>query len=207
MGLSNSNSNSRTFVNVSNGKFFIKDRNTGEKVEYSQLTGVITNMKFVDKEYQNKPYLALVVTIEDIDDTLLLEISVSSGYFRSFIAAIRNADLNKEVQLNANVQEKDNGKKSHTIFVRQNDAAIKWYFTKDDKKDVPEIEPIEVKGKIVAYDDEAFIKYWKDWVNSLHFSTTAKSSTPKATPKAKEVQNEEPEPIGRSVGDSDDLPF
>ena len=206
MGLSNSESGNKTFVNVSNGKFFIKDRKTGEKVEYSQITGVITNMKFVKKEYDKREYLALVVTIEDIKDTLLLEMSVESGYFRSFIAAIRNADLNKEVQLNANVQERDNGKKSHTIFVRQDDTAIKWYFTKDDRKDVPEITPIEVKGKFVGYDDEDFIQYWKDWVASLSFSTANSSQRPKAAAKPSSTQ--EPEPIGRNYDDDNsDLPF
>lgn len=193
--LTNSNSSSRTFINIKEGKFVTKKGDEAHSNDTLQDV-LISKMEFVAKDYQGKPYEALKVVFKGIDDNdYILEIRTESSYFRSFINLVRNADLSQPVTVKVR-QYMDDGKQKRVIFITQNDESLKWYSTSANRKDVPQVKETIYKGQKMI-DDTEVIEYWKKWVNSLYFSTPTSQNTYPTAPKQQEQQDTA----------DDDLPF
>lgn len=104
--------------------------------EFDALGGFITDAKIVDG-YEGAKDCQL--TIKDGKETWLLKFQVGSGYFRSFMSTVPNADLSKQVVISAGYKKKE-GKKFGvgSVFLNQNDQYLKRAHTMDNPHGMPE---------------------------------------------------------------------
>lgn len=170
------NNGSIKYLHIKNGKISYKKNK--EDSEYSQcgfVEGIITGVKFEDKEYQGKKYIQAGITIVDGDEKYLLQMDINSGYFISFCNSMRSGDLTKRVKISPWLTEKDNKKKSG-IFVEQNGSSLKWFSTKENPNGVPPLEAVEFEGqkKWSNYKQRMF---WKGWLEKATFGSEFEASS------------------------------
>jgi hypothetical protein len=150
-----------TYVNIKLGKLVIKkEDNTNEY--FDSIEGVITNIDFEEKEYQDRKYEIAKISLNNVGDRFLLTMGVDSGYFRWFINFLRSANPTEMVTIKPRYSEAD-GKKVSKCFVDQNGKALKAFFKKDSMGDFPQMKVTEVDGK-TFYDSSDQLAYWKVWV-------------------------------------------
>lgn len=128
---------------------------------YDRWKGKIISVKTKESEY-GKDW---VVEIQDGDETALLSFKYSSGYAASFLKALPNVDLSKEVIISPLLKEED-GKKKSVIFLNQNGAPVKWYYTKATPNGLPPLKQIKVKGQ-VTWDDSDLMEFLEKMVNEI----------------------------------------
>ena len=121
--------------------------------------GRITNIQTKDTDYGKK----WLVTLTDEEGDAILQMDYSSGYSQAFLKALPNVDLSQEVTLVPKLT-KEGDKKKTTMFVNQNGAALKWFYTKDDPKGLPELRQIKRKGK-VEWDDSEIMDFLEEMVH------------------------------------------
>jgi hypothetical protein len=98
----------------------------------------------------------------------MLEMKYSSGYSNSFLKALPNVDLKKPVTLSPKLYI-DGDKKSSVLFLNQNGAAIKHYFTKETPNGMPNLEKIKVKG-VETWDDTKRMEFLEEFVKTTILS-------------------------------------
>ena len=103
-----------------------------------------------------------MVHIDNDGDKAILQMPFSSGTASSFIKALPNVDLSKDVKLSPKMEEKD-GKKKTTLFVNQGGKAAKWFWTKDNPGDLPQMKKIKIKGK-ESWDDSDQLEYFENYI-------------------------------------------
>jgi len=180
----------------------------GSKLYYEffdGITGLITNISYKPAPEAHKDYPATWgITIVNNDEKAELQLSAGSYYAQAFFCILPNIDPLFTVTIEP--QEKEGfwqglPKTSRTLFIKQQGQTLKWYYTKADKKDLPEIQKIERKGKKPIYDDdernEFFQKMAEDYNNTLKASANT-------IPGSYEV---EAAPENVVSQDSEDLPF
>ena len=173
MGLQ-SNQGSGVFLSISNGKLVRQFKQAtdhsvsrvnkaGKEVHeefYDSLIGQIKDIKTKESEYGK----FWVLTVTDGTINYFLEMKYSSGYSVSFLKALPNVDLKKPVTLSPKLYI-DGDKKSSVLFLNQNGAAIKHFFTKDNPNGMPQLEKIKVKG-IETWDDTKRMEFLEDYVKT-----------------------------------------
>jgi hypothetical protein len=87
----------------------------------------------------------------------------SSGYAAAFLKALPNVDLSKDVQLSPKVTVEGEKKKT-TIFLNQDGAPVKWFYTKDNPNGCPGLKKIKVKG-VETWDDSEMMEFLEKMVN------------------------------------------
>jgi hypothetical protein len=209
------NTGGTMYLNIKEGRIAYKDKVTKEKKTTGYVSGVITGVKFEDKEWEGNKYEQCSVTIIDGDDHYTLQMKTDSGYFRSFCNALRSGDPTKKVRLTPTYQV-DGAKKISGMFVNiGNDAkALPWYSTKADPKDVPPLQAVTFKGKTV-WDGTDQINYWKNWLLSIKWASEFEASAvqyeqPKQTASTPGdvAKNTSPSTESFTLGDdNEDLPF
>lgn len=138
------------------------------------------------------------VTLTDDDGDAILQMNYSSGYSQAFLKILPNIDLTADVNIVPD-QREVNGKKKTTLFITQHGQPVKWYYTKDDPKGLPELKSIKIKGKM-TYDDSDILEFLEKMVNETIVPKLGKPKSPAAASKPSEVIEVEAEEI-------DDLPF
>lgn len=109
---------------------------------YTALTGLISKLETSEhEEYGSR----LLIYIEDATTTYCVQCPLESGYAISFLKALPNCDLNREVTLTPREKE-EKGKKKYVIFLKQG-FTLKHAFTKDNPNGLPEPELIKRRGK------------------------------------------------------------
>ena len=173
MGLQ-SNQGSGVFLSISNGKLVRQFKSptdhsvsrvnkAGIEVHeefYDSLIGQIKDLKTKETEYGK----FWVITVTDGSINYMLEMKYSSGYSVSFLKALPNVDLKKPVTLSPKLYI-EGDKKSSVLFINQNGAAIKHYFTKDNPNGMPPLEKIKVKG-VETWDDTKRMEFLEDYVKT-----------------------------------------
>jgi len=173
MGLQ-SNQGSGVFLSISNGKLVRQFKSptehsvsrinkAGKEVHeefYDSLIGQIKDLKTKESEYGK----FWVITVTDGSINYMLEMKYSSGYSVSFLKALPNVDLKKPVTLSPKLYI-DGDKKSSVLFINQNGAAIKHFFTKENPNGMPPLEKIKVKG-VETWDDTKRMEFLEDFVKS-----------------------------------------
>lgn len=199
MGLSNSNSERKTFVNILNGKLTVKcdkdainavsRKNKKEQEVWEQyhdkLSGFIEDMKIVATDFGK----VLEINLRDAADLYTLNIPVESKYFDSFCAKIGNANLANEITIAPfSFQPKDKEHKQIGISLYQNGVKLDYYFSSEEPKGKP-----FPQGKLDEEDWKVYKiqerKFYQKFIEIL------------MQPKPTETSRQEPQPQG------DDLPF
>lgn len=148
MGLSNSNSDRKTFVNIINGKLTVKtdkdnplavarENKKGEtvyEIHHDKLSALITGMQITKNDFGKQ----LEIEMSEPEGKYLLTIPVESKYFDSFCAKIGSADLGAEITIAPySFQPKDKDNKMTGINLFQNGEKLGYYFTESDPKGKP----------------------------------------------------------------------
>lgn len=165
MGLEK-NTGKMTFVNISNGRLYTKEKN--EQPEYfGSIDGIISEVKFKEEEYEGKKYEKAEIILFDGEERFCLGMRTDSGYFRGFCNSLKTGNPTGRMKISPSYKVKDE-KPQTTCFVQQNGKALKHAYTLDNIGDLPPVQQVQFKGKI-QYDGTAQIKFWKDWLSSIRF--------------------------------------
>jgi len=167
MGL-NKDTGSATFVNIKEGQLYTKKKG-GEPEFFKSLTGTIIKVNFKEDEFNGKKFEVAQFTIVDGEETFVLQMRTDSGYFRGFSNSLRSGYPDQVFTVSASSVKGEGDKPKTTCFINQDGLALKWYSTRTDPKDVPELESREWKGN-TEWDGSKQIKYWKDWWLSIKFN-------------------------------------
>lgn len=203
MGLE-TNSGGFLYLNIKNGKIAYKTKD-GEKKETDAVSGIITAVKFEDKEYEGKKYVQCALTIVDGEEKFLLQMSQESGYFSTFCNALRTGDPIKRLKITPWIQV-DGIKKKSGVFVEQFGKSLKWYSTKSDPKDVPPMESTVFGGKTL-WSSEKQQAYWKNWLMSIKWDNEFLASSLSQTNSNSTANSEAITDITPISDENDDLPF
>lgn len=155
MGLGN-NAGRGTFVNIKEGKLYVKK---GDQTEFfTDLTGHLTDLNIREDEYDGKKYKVLELSIMDGDERFLLKMRVGSGYMVSFCMQLPNVNFTKPITFCPSLKE-ENKKKKFNMFLRQDDHALKWWFTKDKPNGLPALKKVSINGedKWDSFDQTQFL--------------------------------------------------
>ena len=123
-------------------------------------------------------------------------------YGLAFCCMAPNIDYTKKVYFSAAFQEATaTEKQKGSLFIKQAGKNLKWYFTKDDRKDLPQIKKITFKGQ----------DHWDNTEQQAYFikmlETTIKEKIPHelmAGPATDIPETNTPAGTGDAA---DDLPF
>lgn len=175
-----------------------KDGNTIHEEVFSSLTGFIIDIKVYTHEEYGKFWN---VYVKDEKDTFCLQMNYSGGYSSSFLKTLPNVDFSQEVTISPNMKI-ENDKKKVTVFLKQNDQPLKWFFTKDDPKGLPPMNKVRFKGQD-TWDDTDMMEFLENMVNTQIIPQLRRSSPANQPAPAKPASAAE----GIASQYDDDLPF
>lgn len=130
----------------------------GERKEFTHLTGDLVDIIQTTETYQGEEYEKISLCIVHDDGMTKIGFPLRSGYCRGLCKIGPNINFHLPVKLSSSVQEdKKTGAKYGSIFISQNDKALKHYYTvsaEDPKKKFPQVENIpKKKGSKETYKD------------------------------------------------------
>lgn len=174
MGLNN-NQSAGVFLQVSRGKLVrqfpqkteksvMRVNKNGKTVHeefYDSLTARLTDIKVKESDFGK--FWTLV--FNDGSMNYFIDLNFSGGYAISFLKALPNADVTKDMTIVPKYTE-EGDKKSSVIFINQNGKGLKHFWTKDNPGDLPPMVKIKVKGK-EAWDDSDRLEYLFKYVNEV----------------------------------------
>lgn len=161
------------YASITNGKFTIRiSQPTSDSVQRTTKDGKVVNEETYDsvtgrivaidiREHQEYGKF-WNVTVDDGENTAIIQFKYSSGYASAFLKQLPNVDFNAPVKLVPKLTE-TNGKKKTTLFINQFGSALKHYFTKDHPNGLPQLEQIKVKG-VVTWDDTKMMEFFEKYV-------------------------------------------
>ena len=173
MGLENSNS--AQFLSIGNGKIIrrvaaptatskertAKNGKLVHEESYDKITGTITGIVVRVHDEYGKFW---TITLDDGADQYKLDFKYSSGYASAFLKTLPNVDLSQPVTLIPKMTIEGEKKKT-SLFINQHGQALKWYFTKDHRHDLPEMQQVKVKGQL-QWDDTDMMEYLENMVKT-----------------------------------------
>jgi len=167
------NSSSSIYLSIADGKIVRRFKEptanskqrtskTGKIVHeesYDFVSGIITDISTKDSEYGK----FWNVRIQDGADTYVLQFQYSGGNASSFLKAIPNADLAKEIKIKPR-SEMNGDKKRTTVMLIQDDTIIRWKWTKDNPGDLPSLKKVKVKG-VEQWDDSDMMEALEAYID------------------------------------------
>jgi len=167
------NSSSSIYLSIADGKIVRRFKEptanskqrtskTGKIVHeesYDFVSGIITDISTKDSEYGK----FWNVRLQDGADTYVLQFQYSGGNASSFLKAIPNADLGKEIKIKPRV-EMNGDKKRTTVMLIQDDTIIRWKWTKDNPGDLPSLKKVKVKG-VEQWDDSDMMEALEAYID------------------------------------------
>lgn len=123
------------------------------ELKHSAISGIISNIAVVEKEFAGKKLKQWNIDIEDVGLTYQLQLQYSSGYSTSFLKALLNPvlDFGAPIRI-APWMKVVNDKKKTSIYIQQHGEDVPWFFTRENPNGLPEMKQIKVKGDMV-WDD------------------------------------------------------
>jgi hypothetical protein len=178
------NSSSSIYLSIADGKIVRRFKEptanskqrtskTGKIVHeesYDFVSGIITDISTKDSEYGK----FWNVRLQDGADTYVLQFQYSGGNASSFLKAIPNADLAKEIKIKPRV-EMNGDKKRTTVMLIQDDTIIRWKWTKDNPGDLPSLKKVKVKG-VEQWDDSDMMEALEAYIDE-HVKPKLQSAT------------------------------
>jgi hypothetical protein len=174
MGLNNSQQGV-VFLAISNGKIVRQFKEKTEKSVsrvnkvgrevheefYDSLTGVLKDITTKESEYGK----FWVIKMEAEGKLYQIEFNYSGGYATSFLKALPNTFLSSSFTISPKLTI-DGDKKKSVLFINQNGAGIKHYFTRDNPNGMPDLNKIKVKGKD-TWDDSDRMEFLENYVKNI----------------------------------------
>jgi hypothetical protein len=102
------------------------------------------------------------VTITDEQGDAIIQMNYSSGYSAAFLKTLPNIDLKSDIVFSPSMKIEGDKKKA-TVFISQHGKPIKWAYTKDDPKGLPELKQVKFKNK-VSWDDSDIMEFLEKMV-------------------------------------------
>lgn len=148
MGLTTSNSERTTFLNIIEGKITKKTNQENPQAvarvnkknvtvyeqQYDKLEAKIVSMKIEKDDYGKK----LVIELEEAADRYTLTLPVESKFFDHFCAKIGNVDRTQLVTIAPySFVPKGEAQKKSGLNFYQNGVKVEYYFTEKDAKGKP----------------------------------------------------------------------
>lgn len=126
----------------------------------AKLDGITTRENDYGKQWQ--------IRFQDQGDYYVISLPYSSRYASSFLKALPNIDLAKELRFMPwAMKDKMDATKTITgITLYQNGEKIAPYYTKEDPKGLPQMVKIKVKGK-EQWDDSDMMSYLENMALNL----------------------------------------
>lgn len=126
----------------------------------AKLEGITTHENDYGKQWQ--------LRFQDGGDYYVVSLPYSSRYASSFLKALPNIDLSKEVRFMPwAMKDKNDPTKTVTgITLYQDGEKIAPYYTKEDPKGLPQMVKIKVKGK-EQWDDSDMMSYLENMALNL----------------------------------------
>ena len=172
LGLSNGTSAGGRIVSIVAGTFRVKvpegtegaitrENKEGKVVTeltFSELTGYIKNITTEESKYGKQIKFSI-----QADKEYTLAMGYADGLTSSILKMLPNVDPTKPVTIRITKKMDDVKKKELTsIFLSQEDAPVKWAYTKAEPNGLPPFEKIIVKGK-EQWDNTTQIDFlWKE---------------------------------------------
>lgn len=123
-------------VSIKDG-WFIK--NNDHQNKFNILGGIITGCKIeTHQSKEGAEYEFIKLELEDTDGKFSLSLPIFNNLGRSFMLYAPNIDLSKMVELYVSLDQKGYSQ----LFLKQDGKYLKYYFTKDDPKGMPDFEII-----------------------------------------------------------------
>jgi hypothetical protein len=165
MGLEQ-NSSGKTFLSIADGSIVRRYKEANERTKqritktgkvvheehFSTLSGLIDGFGKREHEYG----VDFEITVKDGEQVYQLSMPFSSRYASSFMKALPNVDLTKEVKLRP--WSLKDGEKTITGITLYQPDKIAPFYTKEAPNGLPEMVQVKVKGKI-TYDDDAMMSF------------------------------------------------
>lgn len=170
MALSNLGGVNTTYLSVADGNLVRQHKQANERTSErltktgklvfeerfkdltAKLDGIDTRENDYGKQWQLK--------FQDQGDFYIVSLPYSSRYASSFLKALPNLDLSKEVRFMPwAMKDKNDATKTITgITLYQDGEKIAPYYTKEDPKGLPQMVKIKVKGK-EQWDDSSMMDF------------------------------------------------
>lgn len=208
MGLSNTNSDRATYLNIIDGKITRKVNqetpnavartnkkgDTVYELQYDKLEATIEKMQIEKDDYGKK----LVVTLSEAADRYLLTIPVESKFFDHFCAKIGNVNIEQPVTIAPySFIPKGEAQKKSGLNFYQDGKKVEYYFTEAEPKGKP--QPASAK----LDEDEWKIFKMQERKFYCEFITKVFGNEPQERPTEPALSKQKP--VVKPEGD--DLPF
>lgn len=217
----------KIYLNVAEGKIIQKvdektpgavsftkeDKSVIYQLKHSYIEGFLTGITVISKEFNGKSIKQWALDIEDGSSVYQLQLPYSSGYAASMLKALLNPvmDFNLPVKFTPWAKVV-NDKKKTSIYVRQKEEDIPWYFTKDEPNGLPPMKQVEFKGE-KKWDDYDMMQFLEAQVKAKIVPQLYKSSKGSGKPDSAINPSEQSNvPVSENYSPSnapeeDDLPF
>jgi hypothetical protein len=139
-----------------------KNQRTVHEEFYDFLDGVLSDIYIKESEYGR--FWNVVLQDDRSGVKQILQVNYSSGYALGFLKALPNVDVKRAIKIIPNAK-KDGEKTKTTIFIKQGDSSLKWYFTKDQPNGLPPLKKVRVKGKEI-WDDSLAMDFLEKMVKT-----------------------------------------
>ncbi len=192
--------NHATYLSISDGKITkrvkqptadsitrkLKDGRDVHEEIYDSVSGIITDIKTHDHPSYGKFWN---IFLSDGEENYILQMNYSGGYASAFLKTIPNADVTQRLRISPSMKM-EGDKKKVTLFISQNGAALKHYYTKDSPNGLPPMKQIKIKGKM-AWQDSDMMDFLENMINE------------KILPKLKKTVNNNP--VLETVNEEEDV--
>jgi hypothetical protein len=172
--MSAGNTSNTIYYGISNGKIVRQFANpTPNSVErlnknlrrvheefYDYLDGLLTDVYFRENEF-GKNWIVILVD-EKTQARQQLQFGFSSGYALGFLKALPNVDVQRSLKIVPSAK-KEGDKLKTTVFVKQNNTTLKWFYTKEHPNGLPPLKKMRVKGKDI-WDDSSVMDFLEKMV-------------------------------------------
>jgi hypothetical protein len=183
-----------------------KDDKTVYEIIKKSVDGYLTK---IEKRTHESYGDSLAIHLVDGEEKYVVNISMNTRYASAFLKTIKSADLSQKIELIPNMKIVGEEKKT-TLFLKQNDQTLGFYYNKAHPNGLPELVKVKYKGK-ETWDNtdqvEFLMKMIEKDINPHLSANELKASTPTKSPAASLEQISEE---GWGGGDDDqaqDLPF
>lgn len=151
----------KRYLSLKDGAFIERIPNSTQTARHGYIAGFLKNITFRDHEKYGR---IIDIHLIDATDTFVVSFFWNSNYAYTFCMVLPNLDLTEMVEFEASVKTKD-GKTRTELFVKQDGTAIKWYWRKDDQKELPPLVEKQVYDPVKGY-----VKVWdnSNRLNYLH---------------------------------------
>jgi hypothetical protein len=178
MALSQLGGTNTTYLSVADGNLVRQHKQATERTteritktgklvfeeKFKDLTGKLTNLDTRENDYGKQWQL----TFKDGEDTYIVSLPFSSRYASSFLKALPNLNLAKEVRFMPwAMKDKLDATKTITgITLYQDGVKIAPAYTKEEPNGLPQMVKIKVKGK-EQWDDSAMMEFLEQMAYKL----------------------------------------